>query len=233
MIDDGRELLRNALESAPKLASAVATGAVGMAIAKEIGYFAVIDGRLVGYLTIQDALFDAIQTTPFVLAFACALYFLLHLERWVEKSRRRRLAAAAFFAIAAVLFAGWTYAHRNELMPSPQGTVLFFDIVTYGLVAVIIWAAVVKRNHGLVVWLVCAFALIGSAQVGAKVATRDIANEKLDYTIHTKAGTSIEADLLKAGSNYTILKNAQWEILVIPTSDIGSIERRLIEPPHD
>src|SRR5262249_49333860 len=72
----------------------------------------------------------------------------------------------------------------------------------------------------------CIYAVILSALSGFAIAKHDLLMNSYNFTIRAKSGSSVEAALLKAGSNFTIFQNSQRVIVVMPTADVASIERR-------
>jgi hypothetical protein len=167
--------LADILDSVPKLASAIAALSIAIAIAFQLGYFFAIDARLFSYLTIQDALLDALKVFPIATLFPAVMYFAIGpWGRYSRKSLKRSLVflATPLVIAAAGFFFMWRQPHgaSNALASAFIGVLGGLAVFLGGL----------EKPLRVTAPIYYIFVLLISASYGFGLAKRDLARDQYD-----------------------------------------------------
>lgn len=219
------------------IASLIGTASIAIALTYEVGYFLFFGYRLASYLSIQDAITDAIYVIPPVAAIILTFHYLTP-RRFAEivatvSSSRRPILAWAMVIVPTVLILVFAVAalniFRGKFDLSFTFLLLFGGVLGIPLVIALPYRRNPRHRHRMVV-LYSLVALMVTFVSAAFSGKKDIDEADLSDLITLRSvDKPLAGTVLKTGSSHTIFLTAGKRVTVVPTADIERVER-VIKP---
>ncbi|HLO21410.1 MAG TPA: hypothetical protein VK192_13055, partial [Sphingomicrobium sp.] len=203
---------------------------LALSIARQLGFFCVLDLKLLSLFLVDDVIRNSLAAVPFTLfSWGLALMFVQ-----AEVIPLPRVGAFFFdlknpaFELKFALVMAVVYFLFWESWPA---WLIFQSILIYA--ATIAWLRQRGKLDKLPIDVVYLFWLIVSAFLyGANEGQHAFNATDRDYELTLQAGSTMDANLLRATSDFFIVMEQPSEILVVPRSDVKLLKRKNLTPPH-
>ena len=210
--------------------AAVGAAAIALSIARQLGFFWVLDLKLLSLFSVDDVIRNSLAVVPFTLFFwGLGLMFVQaevipfpKVGDFFFDLKRPAFELKFASAMALVYFLFW------ESWPA---WLIFQSILIYA--ATIAWLRQRGKLDRLPIDVVYMFWLIVSAFLyGANEGQIAFKSTERDYELTLQSGGTMNVNLLKATSDFFIVKDQPTEISQVPRDDVNLLRRKNLKPPH-
>jgi hypothetical protein len=216
----------------PSFLAMIGALAVALSMARQLGFFSVLDLKLLSLLSTDDVLRNSLATVPLAL-FGCAVGFTLS---WARPPPRR---LGAFFLFEAknpalALLGLVVFAVVILLLSGYWPTLLFFiSFFIYG--ATVSWLRQKDKLGAMsfqVVywfWMLALMFLSGATEAQLNLLSQVPTNYELSLT----TGETLRVNLLKVTSDTLMVMQTPSEISMVPRVQVKLLKRLDVQAPHD
>ena len=216
----------------PPFVAVIGALAVALSVARQLGFFWVLDLKLLSLLSTDDVLRNSLATVPLAICGGALGIALSSVQPPVQRVRRFFLfeaekPAALYLWVLIAVAVAWSLLSRYW-----ASLVLVLSFFIYG--ATISWLQQKGKlgpvSSGVVylVWLLALMFLLG-----ANEAQLALLSQVSNYELSLTTGETQRVNLLKVTSDTLMVMQTPSEISVVPRAQVKLLKRLDVPAPHD